>query len=373
MGAEFVGSTSRNGLSVEQVGGNDVYQMLPQLQSVLDGLGPQYKKLFAEPVDNGRDIDWYADSGGKIIPLSKLPMEERQNILIDLKGMLEALNQYASRLRASDKGASRNYADYLVKAMTLPGHNRLSYIYSVDGKPLLTGWGFSDGSTDIVDGVRDLIKEVGDSIKDNAGALAEKAVETAKKAAPEAAAPAAASEPAAKPEAPAPQPEAAPQAGSPSQPMPPPSAPSSMGWLVAVLVGAALVLAGAAAAWYFLYYKPNHDNPLPAARAQDLGFLKGNLYARGVLINQDNEKVDLELHFAGSDGKGDVTISEKDQVCRGATTASAEGSRVLFDIPAIHCPNGNNYEPMLLDCERGSDSCIATYEDGTKFNLNLNK
>lgn len=358
MGSNYVVSTSRDGLSVEQVGGNDVYQMLPQLQSVLDGLGPQYRQLFAEPVENRRHIDWYVESSGKAVPLASLPSEERQAILKDLKGVLENLNAYSDRLRAADNPASRAYADILAKAITLPKGDALSHIYVADGKPVLTGWGFTDGLQDEMDGVKALIKVVDTSIEKE------------------------------KPE-PAPQPEPAPEPApvtpepAPVQPalVAPAPASSSKGWLLAVLIGGLLVLAGLAAAWYFFYYKPGQETlpsaakpaqAPPASSNPDMGFLRDGFNIPGKLVDSAGKSMELELTFPDGSGKGTAYARGEDQVCQGPVSANLAGAAtVVFDVSALSCPNQDDYESMTIVWNRDSGVCAITYKDGKTYNVNL--
>lgn len=350
MGSNYAVSTSRDGLSVEQVGGNDVYQMLPQLQSVLDGLGPQYRQLFAEPVENGRHIDWYVESSGKAVPLASLKPGERQTILKELRGLLENLNAYSDKLRAADNPASRAYADILAKAITLPKGDALSHIYVADGKPVLTGWGFTDGLQDEMDGVKALIKVVDTSLE---------------KEAPE---------PAPQPEpAPAPQPEPV-QEQPLYQPFPVMYSPrsSSSGLVVALLLGGLLVLAGIAAAWYFLYYKPSLETEEPSAA--NMAFLRDGFDISGKLVDNGGKSMKLELAFADDSGKGIAYVRGDEQVCQGPVTASLAGAAtVVFDVSTLACPNHDDYEPMTLIWNRDSGACAITYKDGKTYNINLKK
>lgn len=353
MGSNYAVSTSRDGLSVEQVGGNDVYRMLPQLQSVLDGLGPQYRQLFAEPVENGRHIDWYIESDGRAMPLSSLTPEERQTILKDLKALLENLNAYSQKLRAADNPASRAYADILSKAITLPQGDALSHIYVADGKPFLTGWGFTDGLQDEMDGVRALIKVVDTSIE---------------KEKPQ---PASEPEPAAA-QAPTPPPEPAPQ----SMPIMVPPQSSSAGWILAVILGGLLVLAGLAAAWYFFYHKPRTTPPVPAVEpavsSPDMAFLRDGFGIHRNLTDSSGNSMRLELEFADDSGKGIAYARGGNQVCKGSAIANLAGaSTVVFDISALACPNHDDYEPMSLVWNRDSGVCTFTYKDGKTYSLNL--
>ncbi len=158
----------------------------------------------------------------------------------------------------------------------------------------------------------------------------------------------------------------------------PQPAPSSASWLPAAIAGAGLVLAGAAAAWYFLVHKPDADEdkqPEQAAEEkQDKPNLnwRGNLNAKGVLINENNEAVDLTLRVSGNEGKGKGIITEKNQNCEGDVTAIPQPeNKVLFDVAELKCPNGNNYDPFTLVCERGKANCIGTSKNGETWNLDV--
>lgn len=384
-----IGTTSRSGLSVEQVGGNDVYKMLSQIQSVLDGLGPEFAAIFAEPVDAGRDIDWYAPEGANVesaADFAKSGRAEELNAgLVKLDKLASGIKAYAADLRASKSAASRNYADILEKALTQPRAMQEQCTYFVDGQPVLIGWGFSDGNNDLVQGIRDLIKKTADEIRDKmdsasgaatAGGDADGATnDTDSQSSPE-------SENGAenavqqKPDETPPSQDGQSQTESPPSQNPPaitqaPKPSGNLSWLPAALAGAGLLAAGAVAAWYFLGKSPEKEaaNSTPD---QSLAFLKGSLTANHVLVNESGEDVDLRITFKGSDGIGEATIREKNQTCAGAVKASLQPeNKVLFDIAGVKCPNNNNYEALTLLCGRNDKTCLATNRNGDTWKLDL--
>lgn len=329
MGSTLVGTTERSGLSVEQVGGNDVYKLLPQLQAVLEqgfGNSAQYRTFFAEPVEVDRKIDWYAEKGGTVEPVASLPPEERQKVLEQLKSLLKGIGSYAEKLRENDNTASKNYADILEKALVVPGKNYLDYVYSVDGQPVMIGWGFSEGNHDVVDGIRDLIKQV-----DNG--LAEVAPKPQEEPAPAPAEPTPPPPPAASEAAPVPAPE--------PQPVAPPRKSRAWLWCLVVL----LLLACAAAAWYFLAHKN-------AAPDTSVAFLKGEFTVNGLLENATNHQVDLRISIPGEDGKGIAYIIEPEQTCQGVLAATRDQNGVVtFAIDSPACPNNMNYPAFSLQCD----------------------
>lgn len=384
-----VGTTSRSGLSVEQVGGNDVYKMLSQIQSVLDGLGPEYAALFAEPVEAGRDIDWYAPEGAKMESAADLAKsgraEDLNSGLVHLDKLASGIKAYAADLRASKSAASRNYADILEKALTQPRAMQEQCTYFVDGQPVLIGWGFSDGNNDLVQGIRDLIKKTSDEIRDkmdsaSSGVAADHDADAAPNDTDSHSSPetenGAENVAEQKPDGAQHSQDGQSQTESPRAQNQPattqdPKPSGNMSWLPAALAGAGLLAAGAVAAWYFLGKSPEKEaaNSTPD---QSLAFLKGSLTADHVLVNESGEDVDLEITFSGSDGIGEVTIREKKQTCSGAVKASLQPeNKVLFDIAGVKCPNNNNYEALTLLCGRNDKTCLATNRNGDTWKLDL--
>ncbi len=118
-----IAETDRSGLTLAQVDGTDVYKMLPQVQTVLEfgNLGDDYVFLFAEPVDNGRKIDWYVSEGDVAMPAVALPDEERKAVLGRFRDMVTKLHEYAASLKGGSSSGYRSYSKILEKALTVPG------------------------------------------------------------------------------------------------------------------------------------------------------------------------------------------------------------------------------------------------------------
>ncbi len=365
MASTLVGTTPRTGLSVEQVGGNDVYKLLPQLQALLDqgfGNAQQYRKFFAEPVEVDRNIDWYAEDSGNVEKIINLAPEEQQKVLEQLKAILAGLNKYADQLNKNDSPTFRNYAEILKKAMIVPGKDYLDYVYSVDGHPVMIGWGFTEGNNNTVDGIQDLIKQVNLSL--------EKVTANTQKFEPS-------PEPEPEPEPelkPATEPEQVveqqPQPEPEPKPEPQPEK-SSSGSLWGVIIGGILVLAGIIAAWYFFFNKdktPETPPPAPVAeqpKESPFAFLQGEFNTPDNLLEDaSSQNVKMNINFPDDSGAGIIKIIEPNQTCEGKTQASLEeNNTVRFNVSEITCPNNQNYDPFTLDCQRDSFNCTYSGSD----------
>lgn len=370
MASKRIVTTDRSGLSLAQVGGNDVYRLLPQVQSVIElgNLGDEYVKLFAEPVDNGRAIDWYVEEDGDAVPLSSLDGAQRKALLDRFGEMIAKLQQYAGSLRKNPSDTYRNYADILEKALIVPDIENA--LYSVDGNPVLANWGFSTGDNEIVDGAQALMKDIQDKlekikdIQDKTGEAVETAAPAESPSEPA---------PAESPAKPAPTEDASgpTPAEQPSPPEPAPASGSSGSWIAAAITGAALLAAGAAAWYFFSRANPASDNT--SASSASMAWLKGNLSARGVLIDENDEAVDLTLSFEGEDGRGKSIIKSENQTCTGQVVASQQSdNRIAFAMGELACPDGHNYEPFTMTCIRGQSVCTGTNLRGDTWELNVN-
>ena len=402
-----VGTTKKSDATMEQVGGNDVYQMLSQIQEVLKqgGLGQNYLQLFTEPEDNGQEIDWYADGQSDAVPLKQLPSAERKAILGQLREMLENISKYVKTLRESKKSNEyKSYANIIEKALSFPGSKIGDYIYVVDGHPVMIGWGFREGDNSLVDGVQDLIRSVEKSIGENDSAPIKKEVKKqeeepeivipAKKIIPEEKEPPVEevkSEPVAR-EEPKPKAEETPKQvpeqeekkeENPEKLRPQKTSeeeqtrviehtvteeknvatePRKKGCGKIFLVILLLVLL-AILAW-FLFGRDNGP----------LGDLKGQYVSTGVLRNMQGQPVELLLTFPGTDGKGSFMISTPEQECTAPIQArSASGETVVIDLKDAVCPNGDDYENVRLTCNAKTMNCTGQSDDGANWNITLRR
>ncbi len=379
MGSNRIATMERSGLTVSQVGGNDVYKMLAQVRSIVEfgKLGTDYVSLFAEPVDCGHTIDWYADEDGDAVCVSALPPEEKQNILSRFREMLETLQDYAGELRSQNRSQTyKTYADILEKAVVVPG---LECLYSLAGKPVLVGWGFSKGDNNTVEEGKKLIKEIEKNLKEAVPATQQakqKAVApfpAEEKAAEEQKA---AAEPIKEEAAEAPQPQVgvsetpvaeapptriieAPRTPVTHEPLPK-KKPSR---IIPIVIGTLIGLACAFALWAFLQSRADNS----------FAFLKGERAIAGVLANENNEMVDLKLNFPGEDGKGESFIVEPTQTCKGTVTAQhSPNNEVTLTLSEQTCPNGNHYPAFSLICAEGESSCTGINPDGDSWHVDVN-
>ncbi len=131
---------------VREVGGfgQPLHALYPQIKAVLTSeLGPDAGYLLAEPVvDRAKNrIDWYAEGepDQKPVPLGDLPAEDRQTILAQVNEQLGRGRVLAERYAASDD-ARRAQLGAILRAVLASSAD--TEIFLVEGKPVITGWGF---------------------------------------------------------------------------------------------------------------------------------------------------------------------------------------------------------------------------------------
>jgi len=124
--------------------GDPVWRAAGQLRTAIaQRLSRRHADLLAIPeVDpTGRRIDWYAPFEGHARKLSELDEGERQAILSDVHRLHGEITGLADSMDEPQRStAERNFARLLRHALTAPGEDTL---YVVDGKPVMTFWGFS--------------------------------------------------------------------------------------------------------------------------------------------------------------------------------------------------------------------------------------
>lgn len=92
-----------------------------------------------QPNEGGDRIDWYAPISGKITSWIAASDEERASALSQLEHCQQTVNELSPKAQLSEKSALRLFGILLAKAMQFPGAN---HVFLVDGKPVLTFWGF---------------------------------------------------------------------------------------------------------------------------------------------------------------------------------------------------------------------------------------
>jgi len=124
--------------------GDPIWRAARQLRAAItQRLSSEHADLLAIPeVDpSGRRIDWYAPFDGEVRRLADLGDAERAAIQDKVQRLHEGLVGLAVSMEEPTRsGAERNFARLLRHALTAPGEETL---YVVDGKPVMTFWGFS--------------------------------------------------------------------------------------------------------------------------------------------------------------------------------------------------------------------------------------
>jgi hypothetical protein len=124
--------------------GDPVWRAAGQLRAAIAArLSRRHADLLAVPEADptGRRIDWYAPFEGEPRKLSDLDPGEREAVLAEVHRLHGEITGLAESMDAPQRStAERNFARLLRHALTAPGEETL---YVVDGKPVMTFWGFS--------------------------------------------------------------------------------------------------------------------------------------------------------------------------------------------------------------------------------------
>lgn len=115
--------------------------------------------------------------------------------------------------------------------------------------------------------------------------------------------------------------------------------------------------------------------PDNSEQPKSMDFLNGHWQADSGLMDKQGRPVKLEYDF--KDGKGHVRIKKTDgTVCSGTVEASMEGKELNFsDNEVIKCPSGKSYQPAKVKCKVSDTNqtiCEGAYSGGESFNMNIN-
>ncbi|PWD67695.1 SrfA family protein [Pectobacterium parmentieri] len=114
-----------------------------------------------QPNEHGDRIDWYASIDGKVTSWIAASEEEREKALSLLETYQTAVADISQRAQHAEKAGQKLFGVLLAKALQFPGAN---HVYLVDGKPVLTFWGFVNldkkSRLDALDCLRPVIKEI---------------------------------------------------------------------------------------------------------------------------------------------------------------------------------------------------------------------
>ncbi|MFZ4833142.1 SrfA family protein [Rouxiella sp. Mn2063] len=123
--------------------GQPVYTSALQLRETLRLRQQQnIADCMAVPQSNegGDRVDWYSPiDGSTVIPWSAASEQERTSALSQLEACHAALIDVSQRMQGSEKVEHQLFGTLLAKSIQFPDN---SHVYLVDGKPVLTFWGF---------------------------------------------------------------------------------------------------------------------------------------------------------------------------------------------------------------------------------------
>ncbi|UQY42422.1 SrfA family protein [Mixta hanseatica] len=91
--------------------------------------------------ERGDRLDWYAPFNGRVKSWLNASESERRQALAELESYQQTLNAMSQRALSADKPALKLFGALLSKAFQFPDRQ---YIYLVNGRPVLTFWGFVD-------------------------------------------------------------------------------------------------------------------------------------------------------------------------------------------------------------------------------------
>ena len=124
--------------------GDPVWRAAGQLRAAIAArLSREHADLLAVPEaePSGRTINWYAPFDGDVKRLDDLGDAERRDMLDRVHRLHGEIAGLATEMEAVERSnAERNFARLLRQALTAPGEETL---YVVDGRPVMTFWGFT--------------------------------------------------------------------------------------------------------------------------------------------------------------------------------------------------------------------------------------
>jgi hypothetical protein len=162
----FLRSGSLNDFLALGENGQPVYASALQLretlrlrrqQSVVDCLA------LPQPNDTGDRIDWYSPIAGKVTSWAAANKKQRTTAIKQLEQYIATVTDISQKALKSDKASQQLFGILLSKAFQFPDQN---YVYLVDGKPVITFWGFVKLDKKSRNDVLDCLKNVDDEESD---------------------------------------------------------------------------------------------------------------------------------------------------------------------------------------------------------------
>lgn len=110
--------------------------------------------------ERGDRLDWYAPFSGRVKSWLGASDHERRAALQQLTACQQDMQDLSTRARAAENPAMRLFGALLSKSLQFPDQQ---YVYLVDGKPVITFWGFVDAQArsrdDALACLRDTLEE----------------------------------------------------------------------------------------------------------------------------------------------------------------------------------------------------------------------
>jgi len=135
--------------------GQPVYRAALQLREAIRRKNPEMVDHLAIPQSDelGNQIDWYSGLDGDVIPWSSATEEERAPARRQLEALKTALEELSQRFLVTDSGEQQQgdkavFGKLLKRVIHFPDEN---FVYLVQGKPVLTFWGFEHAGTGNLD------------------------------------------------------------------------------------------------------------------------------------------------------------------------------------------------------------------------------
>ncbi len=133
--------------------GQPVYRAALQLREAIRRKNPELVDHLAIPQSDelGNQIDWYSALDGDVIPWSSATEEERAPARRQLEALKTALEELSQRFLGTDSGEQQQgdkavFGKLLKRVIHIPDEN---FVYLVQGKPVLTFWGFEHAGSDL--------------------------------------------------------------------------------------------------------------------------------------------------------------------------------------------------------------------------------
>ncbi|WET42683.1 SrfA family protein [Citrobacter enshiensis] len=105
--------------------------------------------------DSGERVDWYSPVEGEAIAWKSASEESRLRALRVLSGMVETAAALSRKSLQSGKTSLQLFGSLLEKALQFPGEN---HVFLVNGKPVITFWGFVNLNENTRDEVLDCLR-----------------------------------------------------------------------------------------------------------------------------------------------------------------------------------------------------------------------